>query len=80
MIGSACAAMVCTGFGVQALSIGVGGLPGILSIVFSFWGIFAVCMLIAIVVPFVLTYFVGLKKLSEKDRGLEAAAPITPLR
>lgn len=74
MIGSACAAMVCTGFGVQALSIGVGGLPGILSIVFSFWGIFAVCMLIAIVVPFVLTYFVGLKKLSEKDRGLEAAA------
>lgn len=75
MIGSACAAMVCTGFGVQALSIGVGGLPGILSIVFNFWGIFALCMLIAIVVPFVLTYFVGLKKLSEKDRGLAPAAP-----
>ena len=74
MIGSACAAMVCTGYGVQALSIGVGGLPGILSIVFNYWGIFAVCMLIAIVVPFVLTYLVGTKRLSEKDRGLVLAA------
>ena len=85
MIGSACAAMVCTGFGVQALSIGVGGLPGILSIVFNFWGIFAACMLIAIVVPFVLTYFVGMRKLGEKDRGVatvsapaEAPAPAAP--
>lgn len=81
MIGSACAAMVCTGFGVQALSIGVGGLPGILSIVFGFWGVFAVCMLIAIAVPFALTYVVGLRKLSEKDRGiaaLEPAAPVAP--
>ena len=74
MIGSACAAMVCTGFGVQALSIGVGGLPGILSIVFNFWGIFAACMLIAIVVPFALTYFVGMRKLGEKDRGAVTAA------
>ena len=74
MIGSACAAMVCTGFGVQALSIGVGGLPGILSIVFAYWGVFAACMLIAIVVPFVLTYFVGMRRLGEKDRGLVAAA------
>ena len=75
MIGSACAAMVCTGFGVQALSIGVGGLPGILSIVFGFWGVFSACMLIAIVVPFALTYFVGVRKLSEKDRGLAAPEP-----
>lgn len=74
MIGSACAAMVCTGFGVQALSIGVGGLPGILSIVFNFWGIFAACMLIAIVVPFALTYFVGVRQLGEKDRGVVTAA------
>ena len=74
MIGSACAAMVCTGFGVQALSIGVGGLPGILSIVFAYWGVFAACMLIAIAVPFVLTYFVGMRQLGEKDRGLAAAA------
>lgn len=74
MIGSACAAMVCTGFGVQALSIGVGGLPGILSIVFNFWGIFAACMLIAIVVPFALTYFVGMRQLGEKNRGVVTAA------
>ncbi len=74
MIGSACAAMVCTGFGVQALSIGVGGLPGVLSIAFNFWGIFAACMLIAIVVPFALTYFVGMRQLGEKDRGVVTAA------
>ncbi|HIZ45946.1 MAG TPA: PTS trehalose transporter subunit IIBC [Candidatus Olsenella pullistercoris] len=77
MIGSALAAMVCTGFGVQALSIGVGGLPGILSIVFSFWGVFAACMLIAVVVPFVLTLLVGSRRLGEKDRGL-AAVPSAP--
>lgn len=50
----------------------VCGIPGILSIVFQFWGIFAVCMAIAIVVAFALTYFVGLKKLSAEDRGLVA--------
>ena len=44
MIGSACAAMLCTTFGVQALSIGVGGLPGILSIKFEYWAAFALCM------------------------------------
>lgn len=72
MIGSALAAMVCTGMGVKALSIGVGGLPGILSIMFNYWGVFALCMLIAVAVPFVLTYFVGLRRLSEKDRGVAA--------
>ena len=78
MAGSALAAMVCTGMGVKALSIGVGGIPGILSIMFDYWGIFALCMLIAIVVPFVLTYFVGMRQLSASERGLvalEAAAP-----
>ena len=77
MIGSACAAMVCTGFGVKALSIGVGGLPGILSIMFNYWGIFALCMLIAVVVPFMLTLIVGKRRLSAADRGIakiEAAA------
>ena len=74
MIGSSIAAMVCTGFGVQALSIGVGGLPGILSIVFRFWGIFAACMAIAVAVPFALTMLVGSRKLGEKDRGLAADA------
>lgn len=72
MIGSAVAAMVCTGMGVKALSIGVGGLPGILSIMFDYWGVFALCMLIAVVVPFALTYLVGMRQLSEKDRGFVA--------
>ena len=77
MIGSAVAAMVCTGTSTKALSVGVGGIPGILSIMFDYWGIFALCMLVAIVVPFALTYFVGLKRLSGSERGLAAleAAP-----
>lgn len=70
MIGSACAAMVCTGLGVQALSIGVGGLPGILSIKFEFWAVFALCMLVAVAVPFALTLIVGKRMLAAS-----AAAP-----
>ena len=72
MIGSAIAAMVSVGFGVQAVSIGVGGIPGILSIYSQYWGIFLVCMLIAIVVPFALTFLVGSRKLSAADRYGEA--------
>lgn len=73
MVGSALAAMVCTGFGVKALSIGVGGIPGILSIRFDYWVIFAACMLIAIVVPFVLTLIVGGRQLTASERGLVLA-------
>ena len=72
MIGSAIAAMVSVGFGVQAVSIGVGGIPGILSIYSQYWGIFLVCMLIAIVVPFALTFLVGSRKLAAADRYGEA--------
>lgn len=55
MIGSAVAAAVCGLYGVLANGIGVGGLPGILSIKPQFWGVFAVAMLIAIAVPITLT-------------------------
>lgn len=55
MIGSAIAAIVSVSSGVMANSIGVGGLPGILSIQGPFMLIFALCMLIAVVVPFILT-------------------------
>ena len=72
MIGSAIAAMISVGCGVQALSIGVGGLPGIISIKPEFYLIFLLAMAEAIVVPFVLTFFVGKKKLSKEDRGLAA--------
>ena len=76
MIGSCCAAMISVGFGVEALSIGVGGLPGILSIKPEYWGIFLLAMAVAIIVPFTLTFIVGRIKLSKEDRfGKENAAP-----
>ncbi|WP_373817790.1 PTS trehalose transporter subunit IIBC [Glaesserella sp.] len=62
MIGSACAALVCGFAGVLASSIGVGGLPGILSIQHQFWGTFAIAMLVAIAVPIVLTMIVYKRK------------------
>lgn len=71
MIGSAIAAMISVGFGVQALSIGVGGLPGIISIKPEFYLIFLIAMAEAIVVPFLLTFFIGMKKLSLEDRGMK---------
>lgn len=68
MIGSSCAAMISVGFGVEALSIGVGGLPGILSIKPDYYGIFLLAMATAIVIPFTLTFIVGKIKLSKVDR------------
>lgn len=55
MIGSAVAAAICGSAGVMANGIGVGGLPGILSIQPQFWGIYALAMLVAIALPAVLT-------------------------
>lgn len=72
MIGSACAAMISIGTGVTAISIGVGGLPGILSIFSEYWLNFLLAMAVAIVVPFILTVIVGSRKLSRDDRGLVA--------
>lgn len=66
MIGSAIAAMISVGAGVQAFSIGVGGLPGILSIKPAFYLYFLIAMAVAIVVPFVLTMAVGSRKLSKE--------------
>lgn len=68
MIGSSCAAMISVGFGVEALSIGVGGLPGILSIKPDYYGIFLIAMAAAIVIPFTLTFIVGRIRLSKEDR------------
>ena len=62
MIGSAIAGVVCTATSTTANAIGVGGLPGILSIQPQYMLSFAVCMLIAVVVPFVLTVVIGKKK------------------
>ena len=75
MIGSCCAAMISVGFGVEALSIGVGGLPGILSIKPEYYLIFLLAMAVAVVVPFTLTFIVGRIRLSQEDRFGKEAAP-----
>lgn len=59
MIGSATAAVVITLNHVRATSIGVGGIPGFLSIYPQQWGPFFVGMAIALIVPFLLTYLYG---------------------
>lgn len=63
MIGSGIAAIISVGSGVMANAIGIGGLPGILSIQPNSIPMFAVAMVIAIAVPFILTVVVGRKKL-----------------
>ena len=62
MIGSAIAATISVGSGVMAFSVGVGGLPGFLSIMPQYWLPFFIAMAVAIVVPFVLTLIIGKKK------------------
>lgn len=65
MIGAAFAGLICGLLGVLSNGIGVGGLPGILSIKPIYWGIYALAMVVAIVVPIVLTsvvYKIKLKK------------------
>ncbi len=63
MIGSGIAAVACVATGTTANAIGVGGIPGILSIQPQFMASFAVCMVIALAVPFLLTTAVGKKRL-----------------
>jgi trehalose PTS system EIIBC or EIIBCA component len=77
MIGSMIAAVVSVASGVMANSIGVGGLPGILSIQAQYIGTFAICMIIAIVVPFVLTTIfakTGVKNFTFKKQKKQSAA------
>ncbi len=67
MIGSSLAAIFSVATGTMAASIGVGGIPGILSILPQYMINFAIAMIIAITVPFVLTFIVGKKKLTLSD-------------
>lgn len=55
MTGSALAALLCGLSGVLANGIGVGGLPGILSIQPRYWLVYLLAMAIAVVVPMLLT-------------------------
>lgn len=72
MIGSALAAVLCVATSTTANAIGVGGLPGILSIQPGCMGSFALCTLIAVIVPLVLTVMVGKKKLGAKELGIDS--------
>ena len=74
MIGSAISAIVCVATNTTANAVGVGGIPGILSIQPAYMGSFAICMLIAMVVPVMLTLIVGKQKLTAEDRGIVAGA------
>ena len=73
MIGSCIAGLLSVATKCTANAVGVGGLPGILSMQLPSWGMFAVCMLIAVVVPFVLTVIVGKKKGIDVEAEAEAA-------
>lgn len=63
MIGSSIAGMISVSSNVMANSIGIGGIPGILSIQPNSMGMFALAMVVAITVPFVLTIIIGKNKL-----------------
>ena len=73
MTGSACAAVVAGMFGVMSNGIGVGGLPGILSIKPQFWAVYAICILIAIVVPVVITMAIFKRKEGKVKAELSSA-------
>ena len=62
MVGSGIAGVFSVVTSSTANSIGVGGLPGILSMQPQSMGTFAIAMLIAVVVPFVLTVVIGKRK------------------
>ena len=72
MTGSCIAGIISTATSVTASAIGVGGLPGILSIQPGSIGWFALCMAVSVVVPFVLTYGMGKRKGIDKEAEDEA--------
>ena len=75
MIGSSIPGLLSVTFNVTAASIGIGGLPGILSIQPKYMIPFAGIMLVAIIVPMVLTFFfrkAGLFTKTEDSTELQA--------
>ena len=75
MIGSSIAGLLSVTFNITAASIGIGGLPGILSIQPQYMLPFAMIMLVAVVVPMALTFFfrkAGLFTKTEDSTELQA--------
>ncbi|PLT27805.1 PTS system trehalose-specific EIIBC component [Peribacillus deserti] len=73
MFGSLAAAVISVGSHVMANSIGVGGLPGILSIQPQHMGTFAIAMAVAVVIPFILTIVFAKTKMSQVTFNKKAA-------
>lgn len=67
IIGSGLAGMLSTSLNVWANSIGIGGLPAILSFDVAYWGSYGLAMLVAIIVPFILTIFFEKRQLFTKN-------------
>ena len=77
MSASALSGLLSTVFGVQANSIGIGGLPAILSIKPQYWAIFAIIMVVDIVVAMVLTFLfhkTGFLTKTEEDEHVQEAS------
>ena len=75
MIGSSIAGLLSATFNITANAIGIGGLPGILSIQAKYMIPFAGVMLVAILVPMFLTFFfhkTGFLTKTEEDPELQA--------
>lgn len=78
MIGSSIAGLLSVTFNIQAASIGIGGLPGILSIKAEYWGPFLLAMVVAIVVPMILTaVFKRTGAFSKKEEAVEEVVVVT---
>lgn len=77
MIGSALGGVLLTINQVRASSIGVGGVPGFLSIFPNQWGVFFVGMAIVLIVPFVATVLYGRAVVSRAGKSSAAAATAT---
>ncbi|MEN1984683.1 PTS system trehalose-specific EIIBC component [Paenibacillus hubeiensis] len=74
MVGSAIGGVLLTMNDVQATSIGVGGVPGFLSIFPNKWGVFFIGMAIVLIVPFALTVVFGRMKVRREGRVANASA------
>ncbi|MCD7839784.1 MAG: glucose PTS transporter subunit IIA [Erysipelotrichaceae bacterium] len=79
MIGSAIASVISLKTGTIAASIGIGGIPGILSILPQHMFTFFLSMIAAIIVPFILTYIVGCRQLHELSFIAPMKGKIIPL-
>lgn len=78
MIGSSIAGLLSVTFNIQAASIGIGGLPGILSIKAEYWGAFFMTMIVSIVVPMILTaVFKRTGAFSKKEETVEEVVVVT---